>query len=210
MDVDPVVVWTLVILAVVLIAAVLIAIALKFRESGKRPVDPEASLKLLLGPRGMVLGERNQAEAGNKSDAQRRKYFKGRKMSQIGILFDIDELGGGFYGHASYKVLFGALDTSQLLGCTLRDGDTNATLQGLARQCCISIEVPNASTMDAVRSALSKSTAKGLLPPSSRFIEDALVRQEPLVLAGRITSTGELTDCETIWVKMAWEEARRS
>ena len=205
MEVDPIVVWTVVSLAVVLIA-----IALKFRKSRKRPVDPEANLKLLLGPRGMAQRERNRDEAEKKYDAQRQEYFHGRKVSQIGILFDIDELGGGFYGKASYRVLFGALDASWLFGCILRDGDTNATLQGLARQCCISVEVPNASTLDFVRHALSKSTAKGLLPPSSRFLEDALVRQEPLVLAGRISSTGELTDCETIWVKTAWEEARRS
>jgi hypothetical protein len=129
-------------------------------------------------------------------------------MSQVGILFDIDELGGGFYGYASYKIFFGALDTSQLLGCLLRDGDTNATLQGRARQCCISVEFPDASKIEVVKDALSKSTAKGLLPPSSRFLEDALVSQEPLVFAGRIDSTGELTNCETIWVMNAWVETR--
>lgn len=130
-------------------------------------------------------------------------------MSQIGILFDIDELGGGFYGYASYKIFFGALDTSQLSGCALRDGDTNATLRGGARHCCISVEFADASKIDAVKNALSKSTAKGLLPLSSRFLGDALVRQEPLVFAGRISSTGELTNCETIWVMKAWEETRK-
>jgi hypothetical protein len=129
-------------------------------------------------------------------------------MSQIGILFDIDELGGGLYGYASYKIFFGALDTSLLLGCLLRDGDTNATLQGRARHCCIAVELPDGSKIEAVKNALSKTTAKGLLRPSSRFLEDALVRQEPLVFAGRISSTGELTNCETSWVMKAWEETR--
>lgn len=129
-------------------------------------------------------------------------------MSQIGILFDIDELGGGLYGYASYKIFFGALDTSLLLGCLLRDGDTNATLQGRARHCCIAVELPDASKIDAVKNALTKTTAKGLLSSSSRFLEDALVRQEPLVFAGRISSTGELTNCETSWVMRAWEETR--
>lgn len=131
-------------------------------------------------------------------------------MTQIGILFDIDELGGGFYGYASYKIFFGALDTNQLLGCLLRDGDTNATLQGNARQCCIAVEFPDGSKIDAVKSALSKSTAKGLLPLSSRFLEDSLVRQEPLVIAGRISSTGELTNCDTVWVMNAWIETRKT
>jgi len=85
-------------------------------------------------------------------------------MLQIGILFDIDELGGGWYGYASYKIFFGALDTGLLLGCSLRDGDTNETLQGSARQCCISVEFPDESKVDALKNALSNSTAKGLLP----------------------------------------------
>ena len=144
------------------------------------------------------------------SDYLEKVLEREKSMFQIGILFDIDELGGGFYGYASYKIFFGALDTSKLLGCLLRDGDTTATLQGRARQCCISVEFPDASKIEAVKDALGKSTAKGLLPPSSRFLEDALVRLEPLVFAGRISSTGELTDCETSWVMKAWEETRRN
>jgi hypothetical protein len=49
-------------------------------------------------------------------------------MPKIGILFDIDELENGLYGYAAYKVFFAALDSRQIAGCTLSDGDTNATL----------------------------------------------------------------------------------
>lgn len=130
-------------------------------------------------------------------------------MPQLGILFDIDELGGGLYGYAAYKILFDALDTSQLGGCSLRDGDTHATLQGRARHCCISVESPDISKIAAISNALGKSEAKGLLPIAFRFVDDAIVRQEPLIFAGRITEGGELTDCETDWVAAAWEETRK-
>lgn len=198
-------VWAVGILAI----GVIIVVALMVRKSRQRPVDPEENLKLLLGPRGMALRDLNRA-AGEKQDAERRAQRMREGMSQIGILFDIDELGGGFYGYASYKIFFGAFDTSQLLGCSFRDGDTNATLQGHARQCCIAVEFPEQSKIDAVKNTLSGSIAKGLLPTSSRFLEDALVRQEPLVFAGRISSAGELTHCDTVWIMKAWQETRQN
>jgi hypothetical protein len=204
MDVVTVLVWTAGILAVAVIA-----VALMVRKSRKRPVDPEENLRLLLGPRGMAARDRNRAAAQEKWDTELSESRKERKpMSRIGILFDIDELGGGLYGYVSYKIFFGALDTSQLLGCSFYDGDTDDTLRGGARHCCISVEFQDPSQIAAVKNALSKSTAKGLLPPSLRLLGDARVRLEPLVFAGRISSTGELTDCETSWVMKAWEETR--
>ena len=129
-------------------------------------------------------------------------------MPKIGILFDIDELEDSMYGHAAYKVLFEAIDTRQLAGCSLSDGDTNATLRGSANQYCIAVESPDASKIVIVKNALGGSTAKGLLPLSSRFLEDSLVRQEPLVLAARIDSAGELVDCQTFWITNAWKDSQ--
>ncbi len=129
-------------------------------------------------------------------------------MSMIGILFDIDELEGGLYGYAAYKVFFEALDTRQIAGCTLSDGDTNATLSGRANQYVIAVNAPSASTIANVRAILSKSNAKGLLPPSSRFMEDSQVRNEPLVQSTHIGSNGELINCTTGWVMEAWRKTR--
>lgn len=129
-------------------------------------------------------------------------------MPAIGILFDIDELDSGLYGHAAYKVFFSAIDTHLLAGCVLSDGDTNATLTGRANQYCIAVNAPDHVAISAVKDALSKSNEKGLLPVSSRFMDDALVRREPLVQATFIGSSGELVNCTTGWVMSAWKAAQ--
>jgi hypothetical protein len=49
---------------------------------------------------------------------------------------------------------------------------------------------------------------QGLLPLPSRFLPDAVVRSEPLVLAARIDVMGRLVDCKTGWVTSAWGKSR--
>lgn len=129
-------------------------------------------------------------------------------MPKIGVLFDIDELDSGLYGYAAYKVLFAALDSRQIAGCALSDGDTSATLSGQANQYCIAIEAPDDSTIAIAKNALSKVDAKGLLPLPSRFMGDALANREPLVQAAYVGSAGELIHCQTGWVMAAWKESQ--
>jgi hypothetical protein len=74
------------------------------------------------------------------------------------------------YGYDAYKIFFDAIDTRLLSGCSLSDGDTNATLAGRANQYCIAVESLDASKIVTVKNALNKSNAKGLLPPASRFL----------------------------------------
>ena len=129
-------------------------------------------------------------------------------MSQLGVLFDIEELGGGLYGYAAYKIFFDAVDTKQLSSCLLSDGDTNATLVGRANQYCIAVESYDDAQIAAVKKALSEAKAKGLLPLPSRFLQGELVQREPLVRAARIDVTGKLVDCKTGWVREAWEKSQ--
>src|ERR1035437_3772452 len=103
-------------------------------------------------------------------------------MAKLGILFDIDALGGGLYGYAAYKVLFSAIDSRQLAGCTLYDGDTNATLRGGARQYCIAIDSSNPKVLDLAKRMIVESKEPSLLSAAARIMTDATVRSEPLVL----------------------------
>jgi hypothetical protein len=130
-------------------------------------------------------------------------------MPSLGILFDIDDLESGLYGYAAYKIFFENVDTCQLPGCSLSDGDTNATLSGAANQYCIAVESLDASKIALVKNAISKSNAKGLLLLPSRFLEDDLIHSEPLVLATQINATGDLVGCQTGWVTSAWQESRK-
>ncbi len=127
-------------------------------------------------------------------------------MTKIGVVFDIDELDDGLYGYAAYQIFFDAIDTRQLVGCSLSDGDTSATLAGRANQYCIAVESLDVSKVAMVKKALSKSNAKGLAPLSARFVEDALVNREPLVQSTQIGPTGELINCKIDWVMEAWQE----
>lgn len=131
-------------------------------------------------------------------------------MPAIGILFDIDELDSGLYGHAAYKIFFAAVDTRLLAGCILSDGDTNATLTGRANQYCIAVNAPDRAAIAAVKDALGRSNAKGLLPVSSRFMDESLVAREPLVQAAFVGSHGELVNCTTSWVMAAWKAAQET
>jgi hypothetical protein len=129
-------------------------------------------------------------------------------MYKIGILFDIDELDSGLYGYTAYQIFFRLVDTRQLAGCTLSDGDTHATLTGHVNQYCIAVESFDASKITIVKNAFSRSNAKGLLPLPSRFVESTLVSREPLVTAAHINAAGELVGCKTGWVTEAWQENR--
>ena len=130
-------------------------------------------------------------------------------MSKIGILFDIDELGGGLYGYEAYKILFAAIyDTRLLAGSILSDGDTNATLRGQSNQYCIAVDTINPLTLNNVRFALERFEAKGLLPPASRFLEDGPVSEEPLAESAYVGANGELLNCDTGWVIAAWKESQ--
>jgi len=128
----------------------------------------------------------------------------GKGNAEIGIVFDIDELGGGFYGLTAYKVLFQSLDPNRLKGCTLRDGDTAETLAGRARHYCIAFQSTDSATVQYVRDTLANAQEKGLLPAGRRFIE--ATSQQPLVLAGVIDSDGRLVVKEGSMIGPGWVE----
>lgn len=50
--------------------------------------------------------------------------------------------------------------------------------------------------------------SKGLLPRDSRFLDDALVRSEPLPYSARINAAGELVALYPTWAINAWKESQ--
>jgi hypothetical protein len=127
-------------------------------------------------------------------------------MSQIGILFDIDDLGGGTYGFAAYRLLFETLGRDSFFECGLSDGDTSETLCGSVRHYCIAIETDDAAKCTAIRQTIRNSNATGFIETGSRIIEDESVSHQPLVQAGCVDSTGQLNDCDTTWIATAWQQ----
>lgn len=125
---------------------------------------------------------------------------------EIGILFDIDALGGGLYGWQAYKILFGSLDPQRLMGCSFHDGDTNATIYQGANLYCIAIRSSDPLTIDYVRDALSARTDDGLLTLNRRFIEGDITSQEPLVHAGEVNGAGDLIVPPEDMIQPSWTE----
>lgn len=130
-------------------------------------------------------------------------------MPAIGVLFSIDELGGGFYGYEAYRIVFASLGPRILASATLRDGDTALTLQGKSRQYCIAVESHEPGAIEAIRRRLMQSTAKGLLPPGKRFLDEARIRTEPLMKSAEIDRFGQIVSCDADWIVQAYHEAER-
>jgi len=122
--------------------------------------------------------------------------------TEIGVLFDIDDLGGGFYGWQAYKIIFKAVDPKRLKGCTVLDGDTADTLAGRANHYCIAFQYADPAAVQYVRETLGRCEDKGLLPASQRFRES--IGREPLVQAARIDSDGRLLVKEGGMIGSGW------
>ena len=131
-------------------------------------------------------------------------------MYTQGTLFDIDELGGSFYGFSAYKILFSSIENKLLRNSILLDGDTNLTLTGLARQYCIAIQCYDPLQANALKKAISNLNIKGLCPLHQRFIDKTQVNLEPLILAAKIDQFGHLIECDSDWIAQAWKESEQN
>lgn len=116
-------------------------------------------------------------------------------MKGIGVVFDIDALGGGFYGSQAWRIFMRNLSPEKIISCTLREGDTSETLNGRCREFCISVFGPGLD-VEAVKAAFASSSEKGLAPPNRRFIHGPQLDSEPFVEAGMIDSVGRLIRAE--------------
>jgi hypothetical protein len=109
----------------------------------------------------------------------------------IGILFDIEALGGGFYGDHAWRLFMSTVRPDHIVGCILREGDTNATLVGSTNQFCIAVQGPSLDVDEIKKIFLARKDA-GFAAASFRFITNPQLESEPLVLVGMIDSARRL------------------
>lgn len=126
-------------------------------------------------------------------------------MAQLGVLFDAQKLGSGFYGYTAFRILFTAVAPRDLAGCTLYHGEVG---DGRVRPYCIAIETDDPTVIARVRQALTGSMVRGLLPPPQRFLDGQDLQEEVLALAARITAAGEITQTQSRWLQEAWQRAQ--
>lgn len=112
------------------------------------------------------------------------KNAKTKGIYGLGIVFDIDVLGGSAYGERARAIMSGKLDMTQLSGCIVLAGDTEATLQLKARDYCIAfIGVFEPKT---VKRALGRYV--------KRFLRGRELEAEPLCNIGSINKVGEFIE----------------
>lgn len=126
-------------------------------------------------------------------------------MKAIGIVFDIDKLGGGFYGDTAWRIFMRNLRPERIMPCGLREGDTNESLRGNRREFCIAVFGVGVDT-HVVEEAFQNCSDTGLAEPSRRFIRSPRLDSEPLRLAGMVDSQGRLVDDE--WSRISHDRCK--
>lgn len=115
---------------------------------------------------------------------------------ELGIRFDIDNLGGGAYGLASWQVIWRAVEPATIGPATLREGDTMATLSGQEEVFCVAVNTSHPGGVEALRAALEASPAFQRVAATPPFADPTTLASEPLVDAGRVDAAGNV---EGMW-----------
>lgn len=113
-------------------------------------------------------------------------------MPTIGVRFDIDKAGGGYYGLTCWKIFWQAITPEEIGVASLYEGDTAATLNGQERVFCIVVQSLNASVIGKVKTALNRTESFKGVCAAPMFVEGSSCAAEPLPDAGRIDAEGNL------------------
>ena len=118
-----------------------------------------------------------------------------KSLKGIGVVFDIDDLGGGFYGSAAWRIFLRNLRPENIIGCVLREGDTSETMSGNRREFCIAVLGAELNT-DLFVKVFKDCSEKGFASSNRRFILSPKLDSEPLMEAGIVDSMGRLMQDE--------------
>jgi hypothetical protein len=154
---------------------------------GKKPLPPRPSFEEV---RKQVM-----------TDA--RAFMTGEGLLELGILFDVAQLGGGFYGHQAYKIFFANLDPQRLKGCMLHDGDALAISSDIY---CICVQTTKQEQIDYVRQTMSGVEAPGLLPAARRFATGRVAAPNYLVHSGFVDPEGAFNVKKNGMIGESWAD----
>jgi hypothetical protein len=113
-------------------------------------------------------------------------------MPTIGVRFDIDKAGGGYYGFACWKIFWQAITPETIGVASLYEGDTAATLNSRERVFCIAVQSLDGGSIGKIKAALSQDAAFKAVCASPMFVEGSSCTAEPLPDAGRIDAERNL------------------
>jgi hypothetical protein len=109
----------------------------------------------------------------------------------IGVVFNIQGLGGGGYGFEAWRIFVRTVDPQRLAPCILVHGDTAATLNGGANEYCIGVYGAMLN-VEYIREQFEAATDAGLAPFHRRFIEKIALDGQPLPIYGHVDALGRL------------------
>jgi hypothetical protein len=110
----------------------------------------------------------------------------------IGILFDIDKLGGGYYGYKAWQIFMRHVSSDELSACVLVEGDTLAQRGPLANLFCIGIYGLTAD-LRKIRERFEQLDEPGLAAMPARTVEKAVLDALPLPIRCNIDAFGRMT-----------------
>ncbi len=125
--------------------------------------------------------------------------MSGLPFPGIGIVFDIDALGGSYYGYQAWRIFMKRMPQARIRNTVLKEGDTRETLAGAANEFCIAVYGPLLNP-EHVRQAFESLADKGLAPVERRFIMKPPLDGEPLPVRGRIDIHGHFVTDE--WMRV--------
>jgi hypothetical protein len=129
-------------------------------------------------------------------------------LSKLGLRFNIDKLeerGDGGYGFEAWKVVWNAVDPTELGVALLFEGDTMATLQRSENVFCIAIQADEPA-IRRVRDALTQNADFRTVAAAPDQVEGDALEAEPLVSAGKVDASGNLGDA--FWAGAALNSLR--
>ena len=139
-----------------------------------------------------IVGLGVEMSIDNKQDRQGAETLE--------ILFDIDDLGGGFYGNKAWRIFMKNCDPDRLLNSVLLEGDISETLAGHERIFCIAVQNLDLSVITYLKESFESCEEKGLLPLDKRLIEGNVTDVTSRVIRGSIDSFGKFVTNE--WTRI--------
>jgi hypothetical protein len=115
-----------------------------------------------------------------------------RNMPTIGVRYDIDKAGAGYYGFACWKIFWQAINPEEIGVASLYEGDTAATLNDRENVFCIAVQSLDSGATAKIKAALTRSEAFKQVCANPMFVEGSSCAAEPLPDAGRIDAEGNL------------------
>lgn len=136
---------------------------------------------------------------GRSAFQHRQVIVMGLPFPGIGIVFSIDDLGGGFYGHRAWQIFMRNVDRRLLSGAILLEGDTALTLDGQRNEFCIGVYGLRVDVA-GIRDTFEAADEPGLARMPRRIMEKSALDLQPLVNRARIDSVGRFVTAE--WTRI--------